>query len=72
MPKTKREVPIGARITKAREARGVSREHLILLWARSLSTIRNWELGLTVPKGEDLVMVENWLADKPSRKVATK
>lgn len=63
---------IGARITTVRQKRGQSREDLVRLWDRSLSTIRNWELGLTEPKGDDLAMVEAWLTEKASRKVAAK
>lgn len=63
---------VGARIAARRTALGWPRERLALLWDIALSTTRAWELGLAVPRGDDLSMVEAWLAEKASRKAVAK
>lgn len=64
MRKTKR---LSDRIAERRKKLGQSREDLALHWDKALSTIRNWEVGLSEPSGEDLARVERWLAEGNGR-----
>lgn len=52
------------RIRRRREALGLSREKLALQWDVALSTIRNWEIGLSEPRGAYLATVERWLNEE--------
>jgi DNA-binding transcriptional regulator YiaG len=54
---------IGQRIVARRKERGQSREDLALHWHVALSTIRNWEIGLSEPTGDNLARVLRWLGD---------
>ena len=65
--KQSKPTTIAERIRRRREDLGMARERLALQWNVALSTIRNWEIGLSEPRGAALVMVEKWLAERSAK-----
>lgn len=52
---------LGARITRAREDAGLTREELARAFGVSVPSVRNWELDLATPRESMLERVERWL-----------
>ena len=58
---------IGERIWDARDAAGLTQVELAERLNVSRETVINWETGKTEPSGNDLVVVEAWLAEQEGR-----
>lgn len=65
--RTRKEKSIGERIAKRRHELELSRELLAMQWDVALSTVRNWEIGLSEPRGDDRTMVEDWLSARSAK-----
>ncbi len=57
----KPRVRLGERLRRERLKREVSRETLALAWEVSVSTIRNWEVGLSEPRPPMEEAIWRWL-----------
>ena len=60
-----------SRIRDARKAAGLTQVELAEVLNVSRETIQNWEAGKSEPRGNDLVVVERWLADEAARTKGT-
>jgi DNA-binding transcriptional regulator YiaG len=66
-PRMKQPKTLADRIRTRREALGLSREKLALEWNVALSTIRNWEIGLSEPRDGHREVVEKWLDGRSAK-----